>query len=258
LLISVPTSRRCDPRSSRNRLTVLPRVRLILRFFRALASLITISIATLLATLTFADEHGSERTNSLHFVPHSSMPHSVRLVEAEVQPAQFEHETAIQPPANPFLAPAQKKQTDPTGFVQLNLGATFELRALVEIVIDRLNLQITYDDELLKKKVNIRTPKRIPSSSLWPLLNSILRAEGLVIQESELAGWRRIVSITNETGSRLPALVPLRPALVPQRTDGRQENGMCVRVIPKQLHLPSCLLSSTQMLRSRTKRSSRF
>jgi len=158
---------------------------------------------------TIAAEDDLKRANSQHVLPHFATPNSIHILDAEVQPTQFKHEANRQSPANPFVV-AQVQEANPANLVQLNLGTEFELRALVEIVIDRLNLQITYDDKLLKKKVSIRTPQRIPSSSLWPLLNSVLRSEGLAIQESDIAGWKRIVSITGETGSRLPALVPLR------------------------------------------------
>jgi len=81
--------------------------------------------------------------------------------------------------------------------VDLNLPEDLEVTVLADLVSDRLNVNIVYDEKARGKRVTIKTPAKVPRSSLLDLLRSTLRMKGLALVEAEQAGWLRIVEAQN-------------------------------------------------------------
>lgn len=84
--------------------------------------------------------------------------------------------------------------------VRLQFDQGTELRVLIQLVSTRLNVNILYDEETAKKRVNIRAPAEMPVELLMDLLQSVLRMHNMVLVESEVAGWKRIVKAQDLTG----------------------------------------------------------
>ena len=127
-----------------------------------------------------------------------------RVVQAEQPPE-------LLPQPQPLTFPRAPAKQAPVGErIQLNIGPDFELRALVELVIQRLGMNVIYDEEQLALPLNLRTPKSIPLRSLLPLLQTVLRANGLAMQDASVPGWKQIVPTNVNGDSRLAQVAPLR------------------------------------------------
>ncbi|MGB7344291.1 MAG: secretin N-terminal domain-containing protein [Pirellulaceae bacterium] len=83
------------------------------------------------------------------------------------------------------------------GTVKMNLQGKVPLDALVGYLSKRLNIQFEYDPAIAAKEVSIRTPEQVPVESLMTLLGNVLRTEGLALIDSERAGWKRIVEVSD-------------------------------------------------------------
>jgi type II secretory pathway component GspD/PulD (secretin) len=90
--------------------------------------------------------------------------------------------------------------------VQLQFPENVELKALVDYVGDRMNLNFLYDQQILiGPRVTLKTPNRIPVRSLVPLLESILRSKGLMMVPSDVQG---IIEIKKAAALTADATVP--------------------------------------------------
>ena len=102
----------------------------------------------------------------------------------------------------------------PADAVQLDFGSDVSLKAVVDYVRQRLDINILYDEQLLTNKVNIRSPGAVPVGSLLALLQSALKMNGLALEDAEVPGWKRIVQSAQlpsfarlaEEGTRLDQL----------------------------------------------------
>lgn len=87
--------------------------------------------------------------------------------------------------------------TQPT--VEFRLSGEVELRSLIDYVSERTGQRIVYDEAIGQTRVNIQAPDEVPVSSLFDILQSVLKMEGLAIADTEVAGWKRIVA-----GAQIP------------------------------------------------------
>jgi general secretion pathway protein D len=88
-------------------------------------------------------------------------------------------------------APAPQAQDAP-GMVTLNFPENIELKALVDYVGKRLNINFVYDEQIAGRRITIKTPMTIPVDSLMTLLQSALKMKGLVILPMEVPGMMRV------------------------------------------------------------------
>ena len=115
--------------------------------------------------------------------------------------------TAAQPQVN------QLRQ----GFVQLNLQGEVPLKALIDLVSQRLNVNVIYSEEIGNRTITVRAPNEIPASSLLDLLGSVLRMERLALVGADIPGWKRIIDAREmlglaETGEAKQVLAANGPA----------------------------------------------
>ncbi len=96
------------------------------------------------------------------------------------------------PNATPPNAPPGQQKT-----IQLDANGLIELRLLINYVAERTNIRFMFGQEVETKKVRVIAPDPIPADSLIPLLQSVLRNDGLVIADAGVEGWRRIVPLAN-------------------------------------------------------------
>ena len=99
---------------------------------------------------------------------------------------------------------------------QLNLPEQVELRVLITLVSEQLDMQIVYDDQLASKRITIKTPREVPTSSLRGLLESALQINQLALVEDDQPGWFRIVQaddLTRFAGSATSGPVDTTKAL---------------------------------------------
>lgn len=99
-----------------------------------------------------------------------------------------------------FLLPiktsfGQQTLPEDVSTVRLDASGQMELKLLVNYVAERTGLQFVIDPSIEQKKVKIVATEPIPVASLLPLLQLVLRNEGLAIVEASVEGWKRIVPI---------------------------------------------------------------
>jgi type II secretory pathway component GspD/PulD (secretin) len=75
----------------------------------------------------------------------------------------------------------------------LNFAGPVRLAALIEYIASRLEVKFLYSSELADREVTVHTPAEVPVASLYALLSSVLRGEGLAIVDADVPGWKRIV-----------------------------------------------------------------
>lgn len=100
------------------------------------------------------------------------------------------------------ISPAPAQDTTefaPATSTQLNLPDQVELRVLIELVSEQLGMQIVYDDQLGSKRITIKTPREVPTSSLRGVLESALQINQLALVEDDQPGWFRIVQANDLT-----------------------------------------------------------
>jgi general secretion pathway protein D len=85
--------------------------------------------------------------------------------------------------------------------IQLTLPENVEVKILLEYVTKRLGINVLYDDALVKKRVVISAPSKIPKDSLLGLLNSVLKMNGLALVDGDQPGWKRLVAVGPDLGT---------------------------------------------------------
>ena len=74
----------------------------------------------------------------------------------------------------------------------MDLPAEVELKPFVDLIAKRLNLNIIYDSEqLVGKRVTIRSPNPMTEEVLLPVLQSALRTKQLALVEAGAPGGGR-------------------------------------------------------------------
>lgn len=92
----------------------------------------------------------------------------------------------------PSTKPAEEKE-----LIQLNFPQNLEVKVLVDYVSKRLGMNILYDEAIVKKRVTISAPAKIPKDSLYGLFESVLKMAGLMLIDDDQPGWKRIVENKN-------------------------------------------------------------
>ncbi|HOI56081.1 MAG TPA: secretin N-terminal domain-containing protein [Phycisphaerae bacterium] len=82
----------------------------------------------------------------------------------------------------------------PQELIQLNFPENLEVKALIDYVIQRLGINVMYDEALLKKRITLITPVKVPKDSLLGLLQGVLRTAGLAMVDADQPGWKRIIA----------------------------------------------------------------
>jgi type II secretory pathway component GspD/PulD (secretin) len=95
-------------------------------------------------------------------------------------------------PAKPG-APSPKPGAADDNLIQLNFPENVEVKLLIDYVARRLGMNLIYDDAIVHKKVSILAPAKVPKDSLLGLLQSVLKATGLVMVDGDQPNWKRIV-----------------------------------------------------------------
>jgi len=95
--------------------------------------------------------------------------------------------------AGEAAAPAALAPAAEENLVQLNFPENLEVKVLVDYVAKRLGMNVLYDEAVLKKRITIAAPARVPADSLRGLLASVLRMTGLALVDADQPGWKRIV-----------------------------------------------------------------
>jgi len=78
--------------------------------------------------------------------------------------------------------------------IQLNLPKNLQVKTLVEYISQRMQMNILYDESLVRGTVTVNSPAKIPKDSLMDLFKGILKINGLVLVDADQAGWKRIVA----------------------------------------------------------------
>tara|TARA_Y100001933_G_scaffold263472_1_gene324989 strand:- start:53415 stop:55505 length:2091 start_codon:yes stop_codon:yes gene_type:complete len=86
-----------------------------------------------------------------------------------------------------------------TSLVLLNFPKDVELSVLVEYVSQRLGINFIYDEQLANKRLTIKAPQQVPSTSLLGLLESALHIKGFTLVESAEPGFMRIAPTAEMT-----------------------------------------------------------
>ncbi len=81
-----------------------------------------------------------------------------------------------------------------SGWVELNFPEDVELKALVDYVGQRQGVNFIYDMQSVRQKITLKTPEKIPASSLMTLLESALKVKNLTLVPTEVEGVMRIDS----------------------------------------------------------------
>ncbi len=91
--------------------------------------------------------------------------------------------------------------------IQMDFPETVEVKTLVDYVSKRMGMNILYDEALVKKRVTLSSPMRMPAESLPAVLQSVLRMSGLTMIDAEPAGWKKIVAASDVAAiGRKPAI----------------------------------------------------
>ena len=100
-------------------------------------------------------------------------------------------------PSIPVTSVAQEVVPESEGMVKLNFPEQMDLKLLIEYVSSRLNVKILYDEAIANKKLTIKAPSEIPTTSLLNLLESALKMKGLALVDADVPGWKQVVESTD-------------------------------------------------------------
>lgn len=87
------------------------------------------------------------------------------------------------------------QDTNSDDIVELNLSGPVSLSRLIDAVSEVLDVRYLYSEEITNRQVTVYTPARLPKSVLPVLLGSLLKGANLVVVESDVPGWKRIVEV---------------------------------------------------------------
>lgn len=100
---------------------------------------------------------------------------------------------ASQPAATGSSSQPATKPAD-AEMIQLSLPKNLQVKTLVEYISQRMQMNILYDESLVKGTVTVNSPAKIPKDSLMDLFKGILKINGLVLVDADQPGWKRIIA----------------------------------------------------------------
>jgi type II secretory pathway component GspD/PulD (secretin) len=115
----------------------------------------------------------------------SSLPFLRSTVHAQV---------TFSDPSQLRLTSAPQQRSDNSS-VEFNLDGEIKLGALLTYISKRLGVRFEYSPQIASRSVVLRAPGAVPVDALPSLLSSVLRTESLVLIDSDIAGWKRIVDV---------------------------------------------------------------
>mgnify|MGYP000381747793 CR=1 FL=1 len=83
--------------------------------------------------------------------------------------------------------------TPPPGAVSLDLAGELELGILIDLISDRLGINIVSSSQAESKKIRIRAPESIPDAALMSLLELSLRTHDLILAPAGDDHWFTIL-----------------------------------------------------------------
>jgi len=95
---------------------------------------------------------------------------------------------AASQPAPTGASPQPATQPSEAEMIQLNLPKNLQVKTLVEYISQRMQMNILYDESLVKGTVMVNSPAKIPKDSLMDLFKGILKINGLVARGGRPAG----------------------------------------------------------------------
>ncbi len=90
--------------------------------------------------------------------------------------------------------PAQKKKTIKPDLIKFTFPEQMGISVLIEYVSKRLDVNILYDDKVLKEQITILSPAEIPTDSLLSFLQGVLKMTGYSLVKADQPGWMKIIS----------------------------------------------------------------
>ena len=78
--------------------------------------------------------------------------------------------------------------------VEMNFQGAVPLDALLGYLSGKLGVQYQFDAAIARREITLRTPRRVPAASLPVLLGNVLRAEGLMLVDTDDPAVKRIVA----------------------------------------------------------------
>lgn len=78
--------------------------------------------------------------------------------------------------------------------ITLTFPENTPLKTLVAYVVERLGLNIVYDESQVNQLITLYTPTPVPETALLDLLESVLRSKGLALEDAGVSGLMRIVT----------------------------------------------------------------
>ncbi|MFN3193460.1 MAG: secretin N-terminal domain-containing protein [Aureliella sp.] len=81
------------------------------------------------------------------------------------------------------------------GEIELNIEGEISLDALLSYVSKRLGIRFEYTRAIGQRAIVLRAPGAVPVEALPTLLASVLKTESLVLLDSEVDGWKKVVDV---------------------------------------------------------------
>ncbi|MEM8732877.1 MAG: secretin N-terminal domain-containing protein, partial [Planctomycetota bacterium] len=95
---------------------------------------------------------------------------------------------------------SQAGQDNRRGEVELNFEGEITLDALLSYVSKRLGLRFEYSRAVGQRSIVLRAPGAVPVQALPALLASVLKTESLVLVDSEVDGWKKVIDVEGMAG----------------------------------------------------------
>lgn len=112
-------------------------------------------------------------------------------------------------------AQEQPKVEETEKGLRLEVPESVSLGVLVDVVSQRLGLNVVYDDALRSQNVNVRAPAPMTEEGLLALLESALRFRGFTLVQGKEDGWIEVVKIEEARARGAPLVLPDEKPAVP-------------------------------------------
>lgn len=136
-----------------------------------------------------------------------------------------------------YSQPTQNRSSNQGG-VELDLAGELELGILIDLISDRLGINIVSSSAAETKKIRIRAPESIPDEALMSLLELSLRTHDLILAPSADEHWFTIVDtkdLLSAAGGLEKESTPTKPRLPNARKPFREQQED--RILPATVEL---------------------